>query len=82
MVTAWEIAAAVPDPELPMVTLADLGILRRVEERGATVTVTVTPTYSGCPAMREISHDLEHRLRSAGYVDVRVAAQPVACLEQ
>ena len=70
--TAWEIAAAVPDPELPMVTLADLGILRAVEEQGATVTVTVTPTYSGCPAMREISHDLERRLHSAGYGDVRV----------
>ena len=70
--TAWEVAAAVPDPELPMVTLADLGILRDVEEVGTAVTVTITPTYSGCPAMREISQDLRHRLRRAGFGDVTV----------
>jgi ring-1,2-phenylacetyl-CoA epoxidase subunit PaaD len=48
--TAAGIAAAVPDPELPMVTVADLGILRQVREDGGHVTVTITPTYSGCPA--------------------------------
>jgi ring-1,2-phenylacetyl-CoA epoxidase subunit PaaD len=69
---AWAVAAAVPDPELPMVTLADLGILRSVTEDGSTVTVTITPTYSGCPAMREISHDLRHRLQRAGFADVLV----------
>jgi len=71
-VTAWEIAAGVADPELPMVTLADLGILRAVEERESSVTVTITPTYSGCPAMREISRDLESRLHQAGYADVQI----------
>jgi ring-1,2-phenylacetyl-CoA epoxidase subunit PaaD len=70
--TAYDVAATVPDPELPMVTLADLGILRSVDEHGRTVTVTITPTYSGCPAMREISSDLRHRLRSAGYDDITV----------
>ena len=70
--TAWDVAASVPDPELPMVTLADLGILRDVEQHGDAVTVTITPTYSGCPAMREISHDLRHRLQQAGYADVTV----------
>jgi ring-1,2-phenylacetyl-CoA epoxidase subunit PaaD len=69
---AWDIAAAVPDPELPMVTLADLGILRDVEELGTSVTVTITPTYSGCPAMREISQDLRHQLRRAGFREVTV----------
>ena len=66
-----EIAAAVPDPELPMVTVADLGILRDVaaEEDGHLV-VTITPTYSGCPALREIAHDLRHRLSQAGFADV------------
>ena len=71
-VTAWDVAAAVPDPELPMVTLADLGILRGVEQHGDAVTVTITPTYSGCPAMREISHDLRHRLQRAGFGEVIV----------
>ncbi|WP_375497408.1 1,2-phenylacetyl-CoA epoxidase subunit PaaD [uncultured Jatrophihabitans sp.] len=70
--SAWDVAAQVPDPELPMVTLADLGILRDVDTDGTAVTVTITPTYSGCPAMREISHDLRHRLEQAGYFDVTV----------
>ena len=69
---AWDVAAATPDPELPMLTLADLGILRAVEQTEAGVVATITPTYSGCPAMREISADLKHRLESAGYDDVTV----------
>ncbi len=72
---AREVAGATPDPELPMVTLADLGILRSVSEDGGRVTVTITPTYSGCPAMREISADLAHRLAAAGYTDVEVRTQ-------
>ncbi len=74
-VTAWQVAASVPDPELPMVTLADLGILRDVREDATSVTVTITPTYSGCPAMREIGHDLRRRLERAGYTDVDVHTQ-------
>lgn len=72
VVTAAQVAATVPDPELPMLTLADLGILRDVQQDGLTVTVTITPTYSGCPALREMSHDLRHRLQAAGFRDVRV----------
>jgi ring-1,2-phenylacetyl-CoA epoxidase subunit PaaD len=55
-----------------MVTIGDLGILRAVEESGDGVVVTITPTYSGCPAMREISADVEHRMRRAGFADVAV----------
>jgi ring-1,2-phenylacetyl-CoA epoxidase subunit PaaD len=69
---AREIAAAVPDPELPMVTLADLGILRDVAAEGERLVVTITPTYSGCPALREIAHDLRYRLSQAGFGDVTV----------
>jgi ring-1,2-phenylacetyl-CoA epoxidase subunit PaaD len=70
--TAREIAAAVPDPELPMVTVADLGILRDVAAEDGQLVVTITPTYSGCPALREIAHDLRHRLRQAGFAEVTV----------
>jgi ring-1,2-phenylacetyl-CoA epoxidase subunit PaaD len=70
--TAWAVAATVADPELPMVTLADLGILRDVQHDGDRVTVTITPTYSGCPAMREIGRDLTHRLEQAGFAEVVV----------
>ena len=75
---AREIAAAVPDPELPMVTVADLGILRDVRAEDGRLVVTITPTYSGCPALREIAHDLRHRLSAAGFagVTVRTALAP------
>jgi ring-1,2-phenylacetyl-CoA epoxidase subunit PaaD len=73
--TAWDVAAATPDPELPMLTIGDLGILRAVDESEGRVVATITPTYSGCPAMREISADLAHRLRAAGYRDAEIRTQ-------
>jgi ring-1,2-phenylacetyl-CoA epoxidase subunit PaaD len=78
MVTAYDLAAQTPDPELPMLTIADLGILRSVDDTDESVIVTITPTYSGCPAMREISADLTRRLESAGYqrVEVRTELAP------
>jgi ring-1,2-phenylacetyl-CoA epoxidase subunit PaaD len=71
-VTAYDVAAGTPDPELPMVTVADLGILRAVDADADGVVVTITPTYSGCPAMREIGADLRHRLERAGFGPVTV----------
>ena len=78
LAAARAVAAAVPDPELPMVTVADLGILRGVTAEGERLVVTITPTYSGCPALREIAHDLRHRLAASGFgeVDVRTALAP------
>jgi ring-1,2-phenylacetyl-CoA epoxidase subunit PaaD len=69
---ARTVAATVVDPELPMLTLADLGVLREVELDGATVVVSITPTYSGCPAMATMRDDLVHRLHDHGFDDVRV----------
>jgi len=76
--TAAEVAATVVDPELPMLTLADLGILRAVEETADGVVVTITPTYSGCPAMEAIRDDLTDALRRAGHrrVAVRTVLSP------
>ena len=77
--TAWRIAASVPDPELPIVTIADLGILRDVtEDDQGRVHVQITPTYSGCPAMEAISTDLVDVLSAAGYqrVDVEFVLSP------
>lgn len=66
-------AAAVPDPEVPVLTVADLGVLRSVElaDDGA-VDVLITPTYSGCPAMGTIEDDIRAAVRSAGFDEVRV----------
>ncbi|SDW94993.1 ring-1,2-phenylacetyl-CoA epoxidase subunit PaaD [Saccharopolyspora shandongensis] len=70
---ARTVAESVTDPELPVLTLADLGVLRDVEMTGdGTVVVSITPTYSGCPAMREMRADLSGRLREAGFADVEV----------
>ncbi|HET8560354.1 MAG TPA: 1,2-phenylacetyl-CoA epoxidase subunit PaaD [Marmoricola sp.] len=79
---ARDVAGHVVDPEMPMLTLADLGVLRevRVEDTpdGDCVTVWITPTYSGCPAMATMRDDLVHALLGAGFaeVDVRVRLQP------
>lgn len=66
-------AASVVDPELPMLTLLDLGVLREVEiaEDGAVV-AAITPTYSGCPAMATMRDDLLRALQEAGLADARV----------
>lgn len=72
-------AGAVLDPEVPVLTIADLGVLREVEvtDDGA-VTVTITPTYSGCPAMDVIRRDVEAAVRGAGFdrVEVRTVLAP------
>ena len=72
LVRARQVAQSVPDPELPMLTLADLGILRDVAVRDGSVVVSLTPTYSGCPAIAEIRADLASRLAAAGFADADV----------
>lgn len=72
MVTAEAVVAQVVDPEMPMLTLADLGVVRGVEVEGAAVTVTITPTYSGCPAIDEMRADLRASLAKAGFGPVQV----------
>ena len=57
----------VVDPEIPALTIGDLGILRHVEQDGDQVTVTITPTYSGCPAMDMIRSEIERVLNNHGY---------------
>ena len=70
---AWAVAAAVPDPEVPVVTIEDLGILRSVDvDASGAVRVAITPTYSGCPAMDTIRADLLSAFAEEGYDDVTV----------
>jgi ring-1,2-phenylacetyl-CoA epoxidase subunit PaaD len=78
---AFDVAASTPDPELPMVTIAELGILRAVDQRDGRVVATITPTYSGCPAMPEIANDVRRRLERAGFahVTVRTTLDPPWC---
>jgi ring-1,2-phenylacetyl-CoA epoxidase subunit PaaD len=75
---ARDVVAAVVDPEMPMLTLDDLGVLRSVEERDGGVVVTITPTYSGCPAIEVMRDDIRAALTGAGYgrVEVRTVLSP------
>lgn len=70
--TIWRIAAEVVDPEIPVLTIADLGVLREVRIEGGQIEVDITPTYSGCPAMNMISLEIEVALAKAGFPDARV----------
>ncbi|GAA3237252.1 phenylacetate-CoA oxygenase subunit PaaJ [Dactylosporangium siamense] len=70
--TLFDVVAAVKDPELRVLNLAELGILRDVSVDGDAVTVTITPTYSGCPAMDLIRADIESALHEAGVSEISV----------
>ncbi|MGJ4997473.1 1,2-phenylacetyl-CoA epoxidase subunit PaaD [Bradyrhizobium sp. HKCCYLS3077] len=69
---AWEAAASVADPEIPVLTIDDLGVLRAVEVVGDRVEVAITPTYSGCPAMNMIALEIELALERAGFREASV----------
>ncbi|ULK96510.1 1,2-phenylacetyl-CoA epoxidase subunit PaaD [Bradyrhizobium sp. I71] len=64
---AWDAAASVVDPEIPVLTIADLGVLREIALDGDHVEVAITPTYSGCPAMNMIALEIEIALERAGF---------------
>ena len=75
MTTAAELRSvlgAVCDPEIPVITIEDLGVLRDVQVDGQRVLVTLTPTYSGCPALQEIEADVRSALAGSGHTDVEV----------
>lgn len=67
----WAVLKRVPDPEIPVVSILDLGIVRSVDEDR----VTITPTYSGCPATDVIERTIREELDKAGFADVRIETQ-------
>jgi ring-1,2-phenylacetyl-CoA epoxidase subunit PaaD len=75
---AWDVAARVVDPEIPVLTIADLGVLRDVAVNNGRVEVAITPTYSGCPAMNMITLEIELALERGGFSNpkVRVVLSP------
>ena len=74
----WDAASTVHDPEIPVLSIADLGILREARVEGERAVVVITPTYSGCPAMDTITTDVTRALERAGFPDaeVRLVLQP------
>jgi ring-1,2-phenylacetyl-CoA epoxidase subunit PaaD len=72
----WQLLEEVSDPEIPVLSILDLGVLRRVQvQEDGCVQVTITPTYSGCPAMNTIAADVKLKLLSEGYKNVAVDLQ-------
>ncbi|GAB3848381.1 phenylacetate-CoA oxygenase subunit PaaJ [Hymenobacter terrigena] len=71
----WQLLEEVTDPEVPVLSILDLGIVRAVRVEGDHITVTITPTYSGCPAMNAIATDIRLRLLAAGYTKLTINNQ-------
>jgi ring-1,2-phenylacetyl-CoA epoxidase subunit PaaD len=73
--TAWEVLGRIPDPEIPVISVTELGIVRAVRCDGTAVEVVVTPTYSGCPATEMIERSIRAALTAAGASSVTVKTQ-------
>lgn len=74
----WQVLEQVKDPEIPVVSVVELGILREVHVEGRRVHVTITPTFTGCPALQVMQSAIEARLQAAGaeVVEVNVTLTP------
>lgn len=72
---AWRVLQQVPDPEVPALSVCDLGIVRDVQVQGQAANVVLTPTYSGCPATEVICQGVHDALAAAGFVPVTVQLQ-------
>jgi ring-1,2-phenylacetyl-CoA epoxidase subunit PaaD len=67
-----QLLGQIPDPEIPVISIVELGVVRGVRMEGDKVIVTITPTYSGCPAMRTIEMDIFNKLKDAGFGDIEI----------
>jgi ring-1,2-phenylacetyl-CoA epoxidase subunit PaaD len=68
----WQLLEEVCDPEVPVLSVIDLGVVRKVEIEDEKVIITLTPTYSGCPAMNTISFDIRLKMAEMGYKNVEI----------
>lgn len=73
---AWEVLRQVPDPEVPVISLVELGIVRDLRETAGGLEVVLTPTYSGCPATELIQDDVRAALAAFGEIDVSLQRSP------
>lgn len=68
----WLLLEGVPDPEIPVLSVIDLGVIRSVEEQDEDIIITITPTYSGCPAMNQFEADIKQKLNDHGYPNITI----------
>jgi ring-1,2-phenylacetyl-CoA epoxidase subunit PaaD len=74
----YQLLNEIPDPEIPVISIVELGVIRNVRTDGSEVEVLITPTYSGCPAMKQMEDDVRKKLTAAGFerVDIKTIFQP------
>jgi len=74
----WEVLGQIQDPEIPVISLVEMGIIRQVDLDGEHATITIAPTFSGCPALQVIQQDIREILQRAGFnsVVVRLSYSP------
>lgn len=70
--TVWKVLETIPDPEIPVITVVELGVIRALDFMDDFLQITITPTYSGCPAMKQFEDDIVSELNKAGFADVRI----------
>ena len=68
----WALLSEIPDPEIPVISIVELGVVRKVTVNGTSVHVTITPTYSGCPAMKQMEDDVKQKLADKGFETIEV----------
>lgn len=71
----WDWLEAVPDPEIPVISIVDLGIVRDVQWQDEVLNIVITPTYSGCPAMSVIPDDIKTALQAHGILNISITTQ-------
>lgn len=74
----WEFLSEIPDPEIPVITITELGVIRNVELRSDKVIITITPTYTGCPAMKLFEDEIIKKLQEEGInaIEIKLVYSP------
>jgi len=65
----------IPDPEIPVISIVELGVIREVNISGKSIEVTITPTYSGCPAMKQMEDDVRSKLEEEGFEEIKITTK-------
>ncbi len=69
----WEILHQIPDPEIPVIDIVELGVIRGVKiNNNNSIEITITPTYSGCPAMKQMEDDIRKKLSDSGFSEIKI----------
>ncbi|MGB0882492.1 MAG: 1,2-phenylacetyl-CoA epoxidase subunit PaaD [Vicingaceae bacterium] len=68
----WEFLSEIPDPEIPVISVVELGVVRKIDTTQKKITITITPTYTGCPAMQAFEDDIISKLKEKGIEEISV----------